>query len=234
MICKSSDHKKHSAQGMSEMMCPVLLVVLAVLLVILAAAVGVKLSEAKRNIMIDESLSALKEGVKKSSAVVQEIFGAKTAGESTEADAGDEEAGKPAANAGDEEAEKPAADAGDEEAEKPAADKENGNHRGKDQFTAADYPEDEEIRKVLMTYQEYIDENETYFDGYLLAYLDEDDIPELIAIGNCEAAGQMIITYREGELLENQIGRLGGLRYAKKQNFYYNSNGNMGHYYDEF
>lgn len=156
-----------------------LLVVLAVLVVILAAAVGVRVSVWQRNIKTDEILSILNESVKLS---------------------------------------------GEEW---------NRDDRIKTSY-AADYPEDGEIRKALMTYQEYIDENEAYFDGYLLAYLDEDDIPELIVIGNCEAAGQMIITYRDGELLENQIGRLGGLQYAKKQNFYYNSNGNMGHYYDEF
>lgn len=115
-------------------------------------------------------------------------------------------------------------------------DENHENNIGKSAFTAADYPDDEEIRAALMAYQEYVDQynDGRWFDGYLLVYLDEDDIPELIAIGNCEAAGQLIITYRDGELLENGIGRLGGLKYAKKQNFYYNSNGNMGSYRDEF
>lgn len=141
-----------------------LLVVLAVLVVILAAAVGVKVSVWQRNIKTDEILSILNESVKLS-------------GEEWNRD--------------------------DRIKTSYAADYENGNHSGQDAFTAADYPEDGEIRKALMTYQDYIDENEAYFDGYLLAYLDEDDIPELIVIGNCEAAGQMIITYRDGELLEN-------------------------------
>lgn len=200
-----------------------LLVVLAVLVVILAAAVGVKVSVWQRNIKMDEILSILNESVKLSGEEWNRDDRIKTSYAAEQ----ESSVGK-AAEAAEE------ADVGSEDAEETTADYENGNHSGQDAFTAADYPEDGEIRKALMTYQEYIDENEAYFDGYLLAYLDEDDIPELIVIGNCEAAGQMIITYRDGELLENQIGRLGGLQYAKKQNFYYNSNGNMGHYYDEF
>ncbi len=184
-----------------------LFAVLAVLVVILAAAVGVKFSEMQHN---------REEQAEASVTVEQETsddHAAAAAEESKETAAGSENA---------------------EETEIAIVESETGEHREKAQFTAADYPQDEELRKVLMKYQEYIDENAPYFDNILLAYLDEDDIPELIAIGDCEAAGQVIVTYRDGGLLENYIGRLGGLRYAKKQNFYYNSNGNMGCYYDEF
>lgn len=235
---------------MSEMMCPVvlevtmsgkknnrilfgLLGVLAVLIVILAAAIGVKVAEGGQDSRRDASrtvsnesaqLSAEEEQQKAADAEAEEAEkeAGTESGEAKEAAGTEGEGAEKAAGAESKETEKASTEAGDEK---------RGEKR---QITAADFPEDEELRRVLMAYQQYVDEHAAYFDGFLLAYLDEDDIPELIAIGDCEAAGQLIITYRDGELLENAVGRLGGLRYAKKQNFYYNSNGNMGYYYDEF
>ncbi len=105
----------------------------------------------------------------------------------------------------------------------------------KESDTVFESLEDEEILEVLSAYQEYANKYEGMgFEGYTLAYLDEDDIPELIANGDCEAVGHAVITYQDGELTENYVGRLGGLSYVEKQNFYWNSNGHMGVYYDEF
>lgn len=219
----------------------ILLGILAVLVVILAAAVGVKLSGTERSgtgptekdFDVVREMSDDRDSAGKGQAVQETV---------QETDEGVEE-GKPGMSPENKDSEKPTANTGGEDLEKQTADAKKSamdenheNNIGKSAFTAADYPDDEEIRAALMAYQEYVDQynDGRWFDGYLLAYLDEDDIPELIAIGNCEAAGQLIITYRDGELLENGIGRLGGLKYAKKQNFYYNSNGNMGSYRDEF
>lgn len=219
----------------------ILLGILAVLVVILAAAVGVKLSGTERSgtgptekdFDVVREMSDDRDSAGKGQAVQETV---------QETDEGVEE-GKPGMSPENKDSEKPTANTGGEDLEKQTADvkksamdENHENNIGKSAFTAADYPDDEEIRAALMAYQEYVDQynDGRWFDGYLLAYLDEDDIPELIAIGNCEAAGQLIITYRDGELLENGIGRLGGLKYAKKQNFYYNSNGNMGSYRDEF
>lgn len=120
-------------------------------------------------------------------------------------------------------------DDSDRNAEKPADD---------DLEEEAAEPEEaseEEILEVLSAYQDYVDvHNDGALRGFMLAYLDEDNIPEMIAIGDYEAAGQMIITYQDGELTENYVGRLGGLSYVEKQNFYRNSNGHMGYYYDDF
>ncbi|MCM1268019.1 MAG: zinc ribbon domain-containing protein [Bacteroidales bacterium] len=99
----------------------------------------------------------------------------------------------------------------------------------------ADALSEEELLNVLSAYQAYVDGlGDAAPDGCVLAYLDEDAIPELIVIGNCEAAGQVIVTYNDGELKENYISRLGGLSYVEKKNFYRNANGHMGFYYDEF
>lgn len=90
----------------------------------------------------------------------------------------------------------------------------------KESDTVFESLEDEEILEVLSAYQEYANKYEGMgFEGYTLAYLDEDDIPELIANGDCEAVGHAVITYQDGELTENYVGRLGGLSYVEKQNF---------------
>lgn len=210
-----------------------LLAALAVLVVILAAAIGVKAVKVRQISRIEESSLAANESAQLSAEGEAERAADAEAEEAEKAADAEAEEAKKAAGVEVEEAEK-AAGAEVEEAEKASAEADDKKHAEKGQITAADFPKDEELRRVLMKYQEYVDEHAAYFDGFLLAYLDEDEIPEMIAIGDCEAAGQLIITYRDGELLENAVGRLGGLQYAKKQNFYYNSNGNMGYYYDEF
>lgn len=123
----------------------------------------------------------------------------------------------------------------DKGTEEAAGDIEKVDDDGEDTTAAYGNLTDGEILDVLTTYQRYVDDlDDEAVRGCMLAYLDEDDIPELIVIGDYEAAGQMIVTYRDGELIENYIGRLGGLSYVEKQNFYRNSNGHMGYYYDEF
>ncbi len=206
-----------------------LLALLAVMIVILVAAIGVKLSGVERS---GASPAKIDSGAAQEASDEQSPAGAGKAAVSAEA----KNTEKQAVNAGNIDTEKPVADAGDADTREPVADTESADSRNPAVFSADDYPADEEIRAALMAYQAYVDEynDKRYYDGYLLAYLDEDDIPELIAIGSCEASGQVIITYRDGELLENYVGRLGGLKYVKKQNFYYNSNGNMGCYLDEF
>lgn len=98
---------------------------------------------------------------------------------------------------------------------------------------------DKEVVDALIAYQKYVDEDDEEFKnrdygGYNLIFIDEDEVPELLATGSSEAAGHKIISYHNETMKENYIGRLGGIRYAEKNNFYCNSNGNTGSYYDEF
>lgn len=99
---------------------------------------------------------------------------------------------------------------------------------------------EKEVVDALIAYQRYIDvDSEAYKGtgfggGYNLIYLDEDNVPELFATGDCEASGCKVITYHDGKISEDYISRLGGFSYAEKKNFYHNGNGNMGNYYDVF
>jgi len=67
--------------------------------------------------------------------------------------------------------------------------------------------------------------------GYQLIYLNDDDIPELVKIGNSEAVGCMIAAYAGGSVVDNQLNRL-YFSYIEKGNLLCNSEGNMDSYYD--
>ena len=69
------------------------------------------------------------------------------------------------------------------------------------------------------------------WQGYNLIYIDNDDIPELVKIGNSEAVGCSIASYAEGKVQESQLSRL-GFSYIERENLLCNSDGNMDHYYD--
>lgn len=84
--------------------------------------------------------------------------------------------------------------------------------------------------------QAYIDyikmwENDEAYTGYALIYLDADDIPELVQIGDYEAAGCRIIGWYDGKTYDNQLNRL-YFSYIEKENLLCNSEGNMDYYYD--
>lgn len=67
--------------------------------------------------------------------------------------------------------------------------------------------------------------------GYVLIYMDEDDIPELVEIGDCEASGCRIINYSQGEANVTELYRL-YFSYIEKGNLLCNSGGIMDSYYD--
>lgn len=65
-----------------------------------------------------------------------------------------------------------------------------------------------DIAEALNAYKEYIDgtlNSEDCWERYSLIYVDDDDIPELVAHGNCEAVGNLICTYYGGKVYENQL-----------------------------
>lgn len=81
-------------------------------------------------------------------------------------------------------------------------------------------------------YLSYLDAYE-YADRctYSLIYVDEDDIPELMIDTGYEAGGCFILTFHDGVLDGWQSDRL-NVTYIEKGNLICNSDGNMGHYYD--
>ena len=68
-------------------------------------------------------------------------------------------------------------------------------------------------------------------DGYTLIYLDADEIPELVEVGDCEAVGCRIVNYSDGAVHVAQLNRL-YFSYIEGENLLCNSEGNMDNYYD--
>ncbi len=66
---------------------------------------------------------------------------------------------------------------------------------------------------------------------YKLVYIDDDDIPELYILGNTVAQGDMLCTYREGEVWGIHMYNY-GLSYLERQNSFCDSGGRMDSYFD--
>lgn len=86
--------------------------------------------------------------------------------------------------------------------------------------------ETEEMRTILETYQNYVDEYAPVESGYTyeLIYIDEDDIPELLVqeSDDIDLSEYLLITYYNGRIYEAGIDRLYGcgFQYVEKANFY--------------
>ena len=89
---------------------------------------------------------------------------------------------------------------------------------------------DDDWKQAYIDYLQYDSESE-YMDGYNLIYLDDDDIPELVEVGNCEAAGCRIVNYSNGTVYVTQLSRL-YFSYIERKNLLCNSGGHMDCYYD--
>lgn len=68
-------------------------------------------------------------------------------------------------------------------------------------------------------------------EGYVLIFIDEDEIPELVEIGRDMATGCRIVNYADGAVHVTQLNRL-YFSYIKRGNLLCNSEGNMDCYYD--
>jgi hypothetical protein len=65
---------------------------------------------------------------------------------------------------------------------------------------------------------------------YKLVNVDADGIPELFVHGGDEAAGSIICAYKNGQVVEQHLRRLGGASYIPGSGLVRNCNGNMGNY----
>ena len=84
-------------------------------------------------------------------------------------------------------------------------------------------------------YLDFIESRESVYDfdyRYALVYVDNDDIPELYAMGVCEADGDLICSYKNGNVIEQHLGRRLGGKYVERSGIVINQNGHMGQYYD--
>lgn len=90
-----------------------------------------------------------------------------------------------------------------------------------------------EISAWQQAYMEQIKEDQLLecYSGYDLIYLDNDEIPEMVEIGDCEATGCRIVSFYDGELTVTQLNRL-NFSYLVREGLLCNSEGNMDSYYD--
>lgn len=90
-----------------------------------------------------------------------------------------------------------------------------------------------EVSEAVNAYEEYVDSVPYMEENYTfsLIYIDEDEIPELVVYGCCEADGTTICCYYSGEVHEKQLSRL-EFTYIEKENLICNGAGHMDVYYD--
>lgn len=85
-----------------------------------------------------------------------------------------------------------------------------------------------------LAYTDHLNEQDPeQWKGYALIYINNDDIPELVKVGNSEAAGCTIATYTDSEskINETVLDRL-YFTYIERGNLLCNSEGVMDYYYD--
>lgn len=66
-----------------------------------------------------------------------------------------------------------------------------------------------------------------------LAYIDDDDIPELVFMGNCEAYGKAILSQHNCVVSQWNSWR-NGVEFAQEKGVIRNNDGSMGHYFDRY
>ena len=64
---------------------------------------------------------------------------------------------------------------------------------------------------------------------YTLIYLDDDDIPEVFIEGDCEATGEIILSYHDGEVSYVWLSRL-GTQYIPRSGLTFTNTGHMDYY----
>ncbi len=90
-----------------------------------------------------------------------------------------------------------------------------------------------ELPQWKTAYLDYIEAKKEALLYYELVHIDSDDIPELYLSGVAEAEGDSICSYKNGEVIEQQLKRIGGARYIERSGKFINQNGNMGNCYTD-
>lgn len=67
--------------------------------------------------------------------------------------------------------------------------------------------------------------------GYAFIFVDHDDIPEIVLVGETEAGGSIIFSYQDGQVFDLHTRRI-DFSYIERGNLLCNSAGHMGVYYD--
>ncbi len=90
----------------------------------------------------------------------------------------------------------------------------------------------DEVREALTLYEKYMEKKNLTGRTYTLLYLDDNEIPELLLNGDCEAAGnELLYLNAEGKVEWQEFHRL-CYRFLERQGLIVNCGGHMGMYYD--
>ena len=68
------------------------------------------------------------------------------------------------------------------------------------------------------------------YAAYALVHIDNDDIPELYILGRFQAEGDIIYSYKNGNILEQRLDRMYGGEYIERSGKMINKNGSTGTY----
>lgn len=99
-------------------------------------------------------------------------------------------------------------------------------------FLGVDTSQGKMTDEIRQAYMNYIHAQEPgQWVGYDLIYVNGDDIPELVQVGDCAATGCKLISWYDGKVCDSQLNRL-YFTYIEKANLLCNSEGNMDNYYD--
>ena len=93
-----------------------------------------------------------------------------------------------------------------------------------------------DIDEVIETYCDFMEKEDMQEWHFALAYIDEDDIPELVVAGDIpNAFTDSIYTYADGTVTNlGDVGTHGGFKFAPRQNSVMWSKGSPGLFYAEF
>jgi hypothetical protein len=93
--------------------------------------------------------------------------------------------------------------------------------------TYTDTDTDTSVPEWKSAYLKVIEEDINH-EGYALVFIDNDDIPELYMSGDCEATGDIVYSFKNGEIFEQGLHRIGGGRYLERSGLFANNNGHQG------
>ena len=89
-------------------------------------------------------------------------------------------------------------------------------------------PTNNDLPEWKTAYLDFLKDKDGEYVSFALAYIDNDEIPELYMNGCCDATGDSVCSFKNGEVIEQQLNRTGGGRYIENSGQIYNYNGNMG------
>ena len=89
-----------------------------------------------------------------------------------------------------------------------------------------------EWKTAYLDYLLLLESQSTYKHAFSLVYVDGDDIPELYIRGTCEIDGDIICSYKNGNIVEQHLERTCGGQYIERSGILINQNGHIDWFFD--